>query len=138
LRGLDRRETGQTYLDGWTLDYNLFRKHEGLRNRTPAHEAGISAPYDEWEDVVEHAAPYKRAQVEVVLVGDKRNNTQMDVSVKDDALDDLPPVQRTRAKPKRQRKANAQAFKSHAPKAQSQVASSAHPYLHRSEYRRAR
>ena len=136
LRGLDTRASGQTYLDGWTLDYNLFRKHEGLRNRTPAHAAGISAPYDEWEDVVEHAAPHKRAQVEVVVVGAKRDNADADVSVKDDALDDLPPVERTRPKPKRPRKVSAQAFKSHAPKAHTRAAAQPHPYLRRGEAKR--
>ena len=139
LRGLDRRETGQTYLDGWTLDYNLFRKHEGLRNRTPAHEAGISAPYDEWEDVVEHAAPHKRAKVEVVLVDDKRN-VQMDVSVRDDALDDLPPVERKKAKPKRASTTSGRvALKSSAPKDQAVARTAAgHPYLRRGEYGRRR
>ena len=138
LRGLDTRASGQTYLDGWTLDYNLFRKHHSLGNKTPAEAARVSAPYDEWEDVVESAAPHRRARVEVVVVDTKRDNADADVSVKDDALDDLPPVERTRSKSKRPRKASAQAFKSHAPKAQTRVASAAHPYLSRSEYRRAR
>ena len=31
LRGLDSRATGQAYLDGWVLSYNLFREHESLR-----------------------------------------------------------------------------------------------------------
>ena len=35
LRGLDSRESGQDYLDGWVFTYNHFRDHEGLRGRTP-------------------------------------------------------------------------------------------------------
>ena len=140
MRGLDTRESGQLYLDGWTLDYNLFRKHEALKNRTPAQAARVPAPFDEWEDVVEHAAPHKRAKVEVVVLDDTRDNVQMDVSVKDDALDDLPPVERTSSKPKRQSVATANgrtAFKSHAPKMQAEARTRAsHPYLRRSEMRR--
>ena len=41
LRGLDTVESGQRYLDGWTLNYNLFRKHHSLRNRTPATAAKV-------------------------------------------------------------------------------------------------
>ena len=140
MRGLDNRRSGQVYLDGWTLDYNLFRKHEGLRNRTPAQAARISAPFDEWEDVVEHAAPYKRAKVEVVVVDAKRDNSKMDVSVKADALDDLPLVELKKAKPKRASTTNGRmAFKSSAPKEQAVARTAAsHPYLRRGEYARGR
>ena len=30
MRGLDSLESGQRYLDGWTLTYNFFREHEAL------------------------------------------------------------------------------------------------------------
>lgn len=136
LRGLDSRESGQTYLDGWTLNYNLFRKHHSLGNKTPAQAAGLDAPFDEWEDVVEHAAPHKRAKVEVVVVDAKRNNAKMDVSVKDDALDDLPPVERKTSKPARARATTNGKFKNHAPKARTRAAAKPHPYLRRSEARR--
>ena len=132
LRGLDTRESGQLYLDGWTLDYNLFRKHEALNNRTPAQVAKVSPPFDEWEEVVEHAAPYKRAKLEVVLVDDKRNDDALDVSVDAESLKDLPLVERPRAKPKRQR--NATTVKSNAPKVKSAAKTARrHPYLTRSE-----
>lgn len=52
LRGLDSLESGQRYLDGWTLNYNLFKKHHSLRNRTPAQAAKVKAPFTEWADVV--------------------------------------------------------------------------------------
>ena len=52
LRGLDSIENGQRYLDGWTLQYNLFRKHHGLDGGTPAEAARINAPFGEWADVV--------------------------------------------------------------------------------------
>ncbi|MDE2687810.1 MAG: IS6 family transposase [Chloroflexota bacterium] len=132
LRGLDTQASGQLYLDGWTLDYNLFRKHEALKNRTPAQAARVDAPYSEWEDVVEHAAPYKRAKVETVLIGDIRAEYQLDVSVKEGALDDLPTVERKPAKPKHQSKA--MAVKSNVPKVKSAAKTvRRHPYLTRSE-----
>ena len=52
LRGLESIETGQRYLDGWTLNYNLFRKHESLRNKPPASRALVDPPFVEWADVV--------------------------------------------------------------------------------------
>ena len=52
LRGLESIETGQRFLDGWTLNYNLFRKHEGLKNKTPASKALVDPPFMEWADVV--------------------------------------------------------------------------------------
>ena len=64
----------------------------------------------------------------------------MDVSVKDGALDDLPPVERNRSKPKRQSAVATNGrvkIKSNAPKAQALAKSAAgHPYLRRSEVRR--
>ncbi len=33
LRGLDSIESGQRYVDGWSLNYNLFRKPKSLRNK---------------------------------------------------------------------------------------------------------
>ena len=52
LRGLETRETGQRYLDGWVMDYNLFRDHEALGGRTPGQAAKVDAPFREWSDVV--------------------------------------------------------------------------------------
>lgn len=52
LRGMDSRETGQRYLNGFTLTYNFFREHESLNDRTPAEVAKVKAPYRDWADVV--------------------------------------------------------------------------------------
>ena len=52
LRGLDNIKSGQRYLDGWTLTYNLFRGYESLRNKTPGERAKVNPPYKEWADVV--------------------------------------------------------------------------------------
>ena len=52
LRGLDGRESGQRYLDGWTLTYNHFRDHEAQDGEPPAVKAKVKLPYDEWADVV--------------------------------------------------------------------------------------
>ena len=52
LRSLESIETGQRYLDGWTVNYNLFRKHESLKNKPPASKALANPPFREWTDVV--------------------------------------------------------------------------------------
>ena len=57
LRGLDNIESGQRYLDGWTLTYNLFREYEGIDYQTPAGKANVNAPFQQWEDVVKQHPP---------------------------------------------------------------------------------
>ena len=57
LRGLDHLESGQRYLDGWTLTYNLFREHEGIDCQTPGEMARVNAPFKQWEDVVKQHPP---------------------------------------------------------------------------------
>ena len=52
LRGLDNLASGQRYLDGWTINYNLFKKHHSLGNETPVSRALGSPPFTEWADVV--------------------------------------------------------------------------------------
>ena len=63
LRGLDSIGTGQRYLDGWVIDYNLFREHESLDYKTPGEVANVNAPFSEWEDVVKASSPDDRPRV---------------------------------------------------------------------------
>ena len=65
LRGMDSRETGQRYLDGWVITYNNFRGHESLRNKTPAYRAKVDPPFKEWADVVKGGAALQPVQVEL-------------------------------------------------------------------------
>lgn len=51
LRGLDNLESGQRYLDGWTITYNFFREHESI-DETPGEAAKVKIPYEDWADVV--------------------------------------------------------------------------------------
>ena len=67
LRGLDTRQTGQAYLDGWVLNYNLFREHESLRDRTPAEAARMNPPFSSWGEAVERTSP-KRVVPKVEVV----------------------------------------------------------------------
>ena len=57
LRAMKSREAGQNYLDGWAIDYNLFRPHLGLRDRTPAQAAGMVVPFTSWQDVAQKVTP---------------------------------------------------------------------------------
>lgn len=61
LRALDGLETGQRYFDGWSINYNLFREHEGIDYQTPAEMAGVNPPFTEWADVVRVAATAERS-----------------------------------------------------------------------------
>ncbi len=51
LRGLEGRESGQRYLDGWVFHYNHFKEHHGLKGGTPAEAAQVNAPFTEWADI---------------------------------------------------------------------------------------
>lgn len=61
LRGLQGRRSGQDYLDGWSVDYNLFRDHHALDGDTPGEAAKIDLRLDEWTDVVKAVGEYKAA-----------------------------------------------------------------------------
>ena len=63
LRGLENIETGQRYLDGWVIDYNLFREHESLDYKTPGEMAKVKPPFSEWEDVVKASSPDDQPRV---------------------------------------------------------------------------
>ena len=52
LRAMDSRRTGQRFLDGWVVTYNLFRDHEGAGGKPPAERAKVKPPFEEWADVV--------------------------------------------------------------------------------------
>lgn len=62
LRGLEGLESGQRYFDGWTINYNVFREHEGIKFQTPAEMAGVNPPFKEWADVVRVAATERRTK----------------------------------------------------------------------------
>ena len=51
LRGLKKRDSGQTYLDGLVLNYNYFRPHQSLKGKRPAERAGAEIPFTSWRDV---------------------------------------------------------------------------------------
>ena len=73
LRGLESLETGQRYVDGWTINYNLFKKHHSLDNETPASRALASPPFTEWADVVKGDAAFPQpVKAETRLVAKPR------------------------------------------------------------------
>ncbi len=55
LRGLKSLESGQRFLDGWQMDYNLFRPHLSLgqygKDITPAEVARMDVSFSSWQDV---------------------------------------------------------------------------------------
>jgi putative transposase len=52
MRGLKNVETALEFTDGWLINYNFFRPHEALKNKTPAEVAKSDFPYKSWRDVV--------------------------------------------------------------------------------------
>ena len=60
-RGMQTRETAQNFIDGWAVDYNYFRPHKSLGNRTPAEAAGLERPFKNWHEVAEWVEPIKES-----------------------------------------------------------------------------
>ena len=52
LRGLYSVESGQQFLDGFTITYNHIRDHMALNGKTPGDAAKMEIPFKEWADVV--------------------------------------------------------------------------------------
>ena len=52
-RGLQKQPTGQEYVDGWVLDYNIMKDHEAHKGGNPAEAAGVAqqVPWESWEDI---------------------------------------------------------------------------------------
>ena len=55
LRTMKTFPTAQTFLDGWRIDYNLFRPQDELDGGTPAKTVGMEVPFFSWEGVVKVA-----------------------------------------------------------------------------------
>ena len=68
MRGLQTRASGQRYLDGWVLDYNLFKDHEALGGKTPAQVALPDVPYREWADVTRSGTRKRPSNPQLALV----------------------------------------------------------------------
>ena len=65
MRGLDGLESGQRYFDGWAVNYNVIREHEGIKFQTPAELAGVNPPFKEWAEVVRVAATDTKRKADV-------------------------------------------------------------------------
>ena len=139
LRGLDSRESGQLYLDGWVLTYNLFREHESLRNKTPASAARLETPFDSWESVVESASPHSTVMPTVEVVQPEGRAPKRKVEVKVDA-EPKTPAKPTRSTARAITKTKP-AAKPATPKRSSSILRNTvpyHPFLTRRELRRRR
>ena len=124
MRGLQSRESGQRYLDGWVMNYNLFTPHAGLNNRTPAQAADVEPPFGSWEDVV------KADGIGSVAVVQATASDKIEVSVRDDG---------TRSPKKAMpsaRRVKPSKVKSSAPKKRRKKAP--HPYLSKAEAKRSK
>ena len=78
LRGLDTLESGQRYLDGWQITYNLFRGHRSLRDLTPGYRAKVEPSFKDWGDVVKgDAVSPQLVEAETRLVAPKPQKVKL-------------------------------------------------------------
>lgn len=52
MRGMQNPQTASLILNGWLVQYNYFRPHEGLSHKTPGEVANSQFPCRNWLDVV--------------------------------------------------------------------------------------
>ena len=52
MRGMRNKDTAALVMDGWLINYNFFRPHESLKNRTPGDVAKADFPWRNWLDVI--------------------------------------------------------------------------------------
>lgn len=52
MRGMHNPRTAMLIMDGWLINYNFFRPHESLKDRTPAQVAQADYPFKSWKGVV--------------------------------------------------------------------------------------
>jgi hypothetical protein len=64
MRGLKNFETASDYTDGWLVNYNYLRPHEGLNDKTPAEVADIDYPYKNWADIIRKHKPTTKIVIE--------------------------------------------------------------------------
>ncbi|MBI2847164.1 MAG: IS6 family transposase [Chloroflexi bacterium] len=51
MRGMHNMETAKLFMDGWLVNYNFFRPHGSLKDKTPGEMAKAHYPYRSWKDV---------------------------------------------------------------------------------------
>lgn len=57
MDGMDKSQTHQLILKGFTLQYNFLRPHENLKGKTPAEFAQIVYPYNSWLEIIKSKLP---------------------------------------------------------------------------------
>jgi putative transposase len=57
MRAFRNKDTLQKFMDGWLINYNYFRPHMSLKDKTPAEKAGIKFPFHNWLEVSKSESP---------------------------------------------------------------------------------
>ncbi len=52
MRGLKDINSAMQFVDGWTIHYNYFRPHIGLKGKTPAEVSGLKLPCRNWGELI--------------------------------------------------------------------------------------
>ncbi len=60
LRGFKTWDTAELVLSGFLINYNFFRPHMSLKDKTPAEVAKIQAPFRNWTEVVKDKENHAR------------------------------------------------------------------------------
>jgi len=64
MRGLKNLESAIEFTQGWLVHYNYLRPHESLNDKTPAQEAGVNYPYQNWADIIRNHKPSVKVTIE--------------------------------------------------------------------------
>ncbi len=69
MRDLKNLETAHSFVDGFLAYYNYLRPHESLDGKTPAQEAGITYPYQNWNELIRTHKPSRKVVIEHIKRG---------------------------------------------------------------------
>ena len=81
-RGLQRRLTGQEYIDGWVLDYNFMKDHEAHEGGSPAEAAGVAkqVPWENWEDITRMGGEVADVKIKESVATPKKPGTKPNIA----------------------------------------------------------
>jgi len=63
IRNFNNLTTARLLTDGWLIQYNFFKEHEGLGNVSPAKKMNIVLPFNDWDDIVRTAGEAKDSYI---------------------------------------------------------------------------
>jgi putative transposase len=66
MRALKDKDTLQRFMDGWLVNYNYFRPHMSLDDKTPAEKSRIKFTFKNWLELINNESPTNRPDKKLI------------------------------------------------------------------------